>query len=160
MSRLVIRPNASLSVEHAYVFFAGMCMVSFGIAGILAWQGFWMVLPFAGLEMAALAAGLWWGMRDNAYREVISVADDVIRVEAGRHQPERRWEFQRAWAQVRLEPGPYVTSPSRLWLGSHGQGCVLGQCLTDEERAAVACRLRRWLRGTAMGRQVTIGEDG
>lgn len=146
LRRLVIRPNASLTLEWAVVFMISMCAVSFGIAGVFAWLGFWMVLPFAGLEMAALAAGLWWSMRDNVYREVVSVEDDRVRVEAGRHGPETIWEFPRAWTQVRLEAGPHLTSPSRLWVGSHGRGCVLGRCLTDGEREAVAGRLRRWVR--------------
>lgn len=144
--QLVIQPNASLTLGWALVFMASMCVLSFGIAGVLAWLGYWMVLPFAGLEMAALAAGLWWSMRDNVYREVVSVEADRVRVEAGRHGPETTWEFQRAWTQVRLQAGPHLTSPSRLWLGSHGRGCVLGRCLTEEEREAVAERLRQWVR--------------
>lgn len=104
--RLVIQPNASLSLEWAGVFFASMCIASFGIAGLFAWQGYWMVLPFAGLEMAALAAGLYWSLRANVYREVISITDDHVVVETGRQGPEQRWEFQRAWTRVRLLVGP------------------------------------------------------
>lgn len=144
--RLVIQPNASLTLGWAIAFMASMCAVSFGIAGVLAWLGYWVVLPFSGLDMAALAAGLWWSMRDNAYREVVSVEHDRVRVEIGRRTPESVWEFQRAWIQVRLQAGPHITSHSRLWVGSHGRGCVLGRCLTDEEREAVANRLRQWVR--------------
>lgn len=145
LQRLVIRPNASLAPRSAIAFVASTCLLCLGIAGLLAWRGFWMVLPFAVLEMTALAAALWWSMRDNAYREVVSVGRDRVRVQAGRYRPERHWEFQRAWTQVRVEPGAYRTSPSRLWIGSHGRGCVFGYCLTDDEREQVAGRLRQWL---------------
>lgn len=144
--RLVIRPNASLTPHWAGVFLASMCVVSFGIAALLAWQGFWVVLPFAGLEMLALAGGLWWSLRGNRYREVVSVYGDRVCVEAGRARPERRWEFQRAWVQVRLQPGAGRNSPNRLLVTSGGWGCELGRCLTDEEREEVAERLRRWVR--------------
>lgn len=144
--RLVIQPNASLTLQWAIAFMVFMCVVSFGIAGALAWLGFWMILPFSGLEMAALAAGLWWSMRDNVYREVVSVDFDRVRVETGRYAPEATWEFQRAWTQVRLDRGPQMNSHPRLWIGSHGRGCILGGCLTDEEREAVARRLRQWMR--------------
>lgn len=143
---MVIQPNASMSPRSAAALLVCMCALSFGIAGLLAWLGYWMVLPFAGLEMAALAAGLWWSIRDNSYREVVSVDEQRVWVETGWRAPQRRWEFQRLWVQLRLEPGPYPSSPTRLWLGSHGQGCVLGTCLTDEEREVLAQRLRGWLR--------------
>lgn len=143
--RLVIQPNASLSTYGALAFLGLVCFVTFGLAGALAWLGYWLVLPFAGLEIAALAAALWWSMRDNAYREVISVGEERVAVEVGRHHPQRHWEFQRAWTRVRLEAGKGRHEPTRLWLGSHGKGCILGACLTDEERAAVAGRLAQWL---------------
>lgn len=154
--RLVIRPNASLTPRWAVAFMASICMLSFGIAGVFAWQGFWMVLPFAGLEMIALGAGLWWSMRDNAYREVVSVDDERVRVEVGRHRPERCWTFRRVWTQVRVESGPHLTSPSRLWIGSHGRGCVLGRCLTEDEREQVAGRLRQWVGHSATDRQIHV----
>lgn len=144
--RLVIQPNASLAIGWALVFWGWMSLVSFTIAGLFAWRGFWMILPFAGLEMVALALGLYWSMRNNVYREVISVVGDRVVVEAGRHVPEQRWEFLKTWAQVQLEPGIYRNSPTRLSVRSHGRVCVLGRCLSDEEREQVAVRLRNWIR--------------
>lgn len=144
--QLVIQPNASLTLQWAIAFMVFMCVVSFGIAGVLAWFGYWMILPFSGLEMAALGTGLWWSMRDNVYREVVSVDFDRVRVETGRYVPENTWEFQRAWTQVRLDRSSHMNSHPRLWIGSHGRGCILGGCLTDEEREAVARRLRQWVR--------------
>lgn len=143
--RLVIAPNGSLSVAQAQWFFIGMCVVSFGIAGLMTVRGLWLVWPFAGLEMAALGAALYCSLRDNGYREVISVYEHRIEVEAGRRGPQRRWEFPRLLTQVRLAHGPYRHSPSRLLVTRHGHGCELGRCLTEEERADVARRLRSWI---------------
>ena len=145
MRRLVIAPNASLSVAQAQWFFVGMCAVSFGIAGLMTVVGLWLVWPFAGLEMAALGAGLYVSLRDNGYREVVSVYDDRIEVEAGLNEPERRWEFPRLLTQVRLSPGVYRNSPSRLLMTRSGHGCELGRCLTDEERLDVAEKLKAWV---------------
>ncbi|MES1926387.1 DUF2244 domain-containing protein [Salinisphaera sp. T31B1] len=143
--RLVIAPNASLSKAQAQWFFVGMCAVSFGIAGFLTVFGLWLIWPFAGLEMAALGAGLYVSLRDNGYREVVTVYDDRIEVEAGLNEPQRRWEFPRLLTQVRLSPGVYNNSPSRLLVTRHGHGCELGRCLTDEERGEVAERLKAWV---------------
>lgn len=143
--RLVIAPNGSLTVAQAQWFFLGMCVVSFGIAGFMTVFGLWLIWPFAGLEMAALAGGLFVSLRDNGYREVISISEHRIEVEAGRNEPERRWEFPRLLTQVRLSPGVYRNSPTRLLLTRHGRGCELGRCLTEEERAKVAERLKGWV---------------
>lgn len=148
--RLVIAPNGSLTQVQAQWFFVGMCAVSFGIAGLMTVWGLWLVWPFAGLEMAALGAGLYASLRDNGYREVVSVYDDRIEVEAGLNEPQRRWEFPRLLTQVRLRPGENRNSPSRLLLTRHGHGCELGRCLTEEERAEVADRLKAWVTATEL----------
>lgn len=145
MRRLVIAPNGSLSASQAQKFFGCMCVVSFGIATILTVFGLWLIWPFAGMEMAALGAGLLASLHDNGYREVVSVYENRIEVEAGHNEPQRRWEFPRLLTQVRLSPGIYRNSPSRLLLTRHGRGCELGRCLTEEERARVAERLKAWV---------------
>ena len=82
-TRLVIGPNASMSVRQAVWFIAWMCMVSLLIGGFFAWRGFWPILPFAGLELAALAAALAVSLRRNRYREVVDFDDEAVRVEVG-----------------------------------------------------------------------------
>src|SRR5262245_44660681 len=76
IARVVIGPNASLSEAQAWAFMGWMCAVGFGIAAVFAARGYWPILPFAGLELAALGAALWVTQRRNRYREVISVTDD------------------------------------------------------------------------------------
>jgi len=142
---LVIQPNASLTPRQGRLFFVSMCAVSFGIAMLFALQGFWVVLPFAGLEMAALGAGLYWSMRGNTYREVIRVEGDRVLFESGRAGPDERREYQRAWAQVVLEPRVVRNHAPRLLLRSHGRDCEFGRCLTAKEKREVAQRLKRWL---------------
>ena len=73
-----------------------------------------------------------------------------IEVEAGRCEPQRCWEFPRLLTQVRLSPGGNRNSPNRLLLTRHGHGCELGRCLTDEERAEVAERLKSWVTATEL----------
>lgn len=143
---LVIAPNGSLSSGQAQWFFAGMCGLSIVIASILTWQGLWLIWPFAGLEMGMLAVGLYTSLRNNGYREVVSVYEDRLEVDAGRGMPQRHWEFPRLLTQVRLRPGEGVNSPSHLLVTRYGRGCELGRCLTDEERAQVAERLADWVR--------------
>lgn len=143
--KLVIAPNGSLSVSQAQRFFAGVCVLSIIIASIVTLQGLWPVWLFVGLEMAVFGWSLHLSLRNNRYREVISVYEDVIEVDAGRGRPERHWEFPRLLTQVQLRTGIGRNSPSRLLVTRYGSGCELGRCLTDEERAAVALRIKKWV---------------
>lgn len=142
---LVIAPNGSMCVAEAQWFFLGMCAMSIVIASILTWEGLWLVWPFIGLEMGVLGIGLYVSMRNNRYREVVSVYEDIIEVDAGRGRPERHWEFPRLFTQVQLRTGDGCNSPSRLLVTRSGRGCELGRCLTDEERAEVAVRIKKWV---------------
>ena len=80
--RIVIAPNCSLSVRGALVFFAGMCTVSFTIAGFMAALGFWPVFPFAGLEMAVLAWALKASLERRRQLQTITVSDRDVLVES------------------------------------------------------------------------------
>ncbi len=143
-TRLVIGPNASMSVRQAVWFMAGMCSVSLAIGGFFAVKGFWPILPFAGLELAALAAALTVSLRRNRYREVVDFEDEEIRVEVGEvgRGAGLKVRFTRSGTRVLLESGPYRNSPTRLLLSSQGQQLELGRCLTDEERERLAARMR------------------
>jgi uncharacterized membrane protein len=128
-------------------FFAVTGAVCLGIAGLLAAQGYWPVLPFAGLELAALAAALIVVLRRNRYREVVEFAGARVRIEFGwvGQGARVRLEWPRAGTRVWLDGGPYPSSPTRLVLAHGGQQLTLGACLTDAERAALARRLKELL---------------
>ena len=80
--RIEICPNCSLSVRQATLFFGSLCFVSFAVAGMLAVQGFWPVLPFAGLEMIVLGWALKTSLQRRFHRQTITVSDDDVRVES------------------------------------------------------------------------------
>lgn len=144
-TRLVIGPNASLTGRQALVFFAGMCGVCLTIAGVFAALGFWPVLPFAGLELAALGAALAVVVRRNRYREVMVFEGERVRIEFGMVGEGALGccEWPRATTRVWLEPGPH--GGSRLVLACGPSRLTLAACLTDAERASLAARLKELL---------------
>jgi uncharacterized membrane protein len=143
-TRLVIGPNASLSAGQALGFFAGLSAVCLAIAGGFAWMGLWLILPFAGLELAAVGAALVVVIRRNRYREVLVFEGERLRLEVGRVGAgiENRTEWVRGLTRVILERGPQVCDPTRLVLDCGGQRRIIGRCLTDAERVALARRLK------------------
>jgi len=143
-TRLVIGPNASMSPRQALVFFAGMCLICLGIATVFAALGFWPVLPFAGLEMLALAVALAAVVKRNRYREVVWLERDWVRVEFGMlgQGARSRCELPRCLMRVWVERGAHTSSPTQLVLACGAQRMIIGSCLTDAERAALARRLK------------------
>jgi len=138
----VISPNRSLSWRGNQLFFAGMVVISFGIAGFFAAQGLWMMLPFAGLEMLLLGIALYRCCLRSGWREVVSIDEREVRIAVGRSTPERACTFQRCWARVILDKAAIKGYPSRLFIRSHGLQVEIGACLVDEERHSLAAALR------------------
>jgi uncharacterized membrane protein len=147
-SRFVIGPNASLSERGAWAFMGLCSVVALGIAVWFVIHGLWMILPFAGLELAALGAALWVAQRRNRYREVVEFRESSVAVEFGvlGRGAGTRLEFPRAWVRCELERGRWRHEPGRLRLGCSGQWIEIGRCLTDDEREELALRFRELLR--------------
>ena len=139
--RFLIRPNCSLRWRDMVRFYLAMVAVSFGIAIAFSLQGAWLVLPFAGLEMALLGCALYAVAR-RAYRwQVISVHSDRIDITEHGSRQERLESFQRAWARVRLQPAAIQGHPSRLTIGSHGRRVEIGDCLSEDDKKYLAHEL-------------------
>lgn len=145
----VSRPRASLTPRLARQIFWSLAVLCLGVAAAFSALGYWLILPFAGLEIGLLA---WAFERVRAHAadyESLVISGDTVRLEwRGEHGAGSR-EFNRHWARVELEcrvPG----RACKVWLCSHGRGSEVGQFLGDEERIALARTLKR--RMAACGR--------
>lgn len=141
--RIEIAPRCSLSPAGAALCFGSLCLVSFGASGLFAVQGFWPVLPFAGLEMALLGWALRTSMNRRHHRETITVTDHHVAIETRDRARKADVVFLRHWARVTLLRSFSPLHPSRLAIESHGRRCEIGSFLTEQERQELARRLRR-----------------
>ena len=145
--RMVLAPHRSATWRENLYLLAAVAALALPIAVAWSLQGYWIILPLCGLELLALAAGLYWSSHALLAREVITVDEEAITIEAGRREVERRFELPRHWARVVLAPGRGRSHPRRLIVQSHGRAVELGRFLTDDEREAAAARLRDLIRG-------------
>lgn len=142
---VVIRPNCSLSWRGSLTVFGGISLVSCSIAlGFLA-QGYWLILPFAGLELILLGAAFYLTAWRTALREVIRIEGAVVEVQKGHRQPESVQVLPRGWVSVELACPPRRGYPTRLVLRAHGRSVQIGDCLNEHERDQLAKDLRRWV---------------
>ncbi len=141
--RVLIRPNRALTWSQICVLYTAIVAASMLIAIAFALQGYWPVLPFAGLELLGLGAAFYVCALRGDVNELVSVKSGTVAVEKGRHVPEQRWEFPRAWTRVSLLQPRVRWYPSRLQLGSHGRHVELAGFLNEEERRHLASHLHR-----------------
>lgn len=145
LSRFVVMPNCSMSWQENKVFIASLAFISFSIAGLFALQGFWMILPFAGLEILMLTGILYWSGLQATHREIISIQANNVHIVVGRRKSKHVYEFQRAWTTVELRPPTLPNRHKRLVMSSKGKELELGACLTEQEREDLAVSLRKAL---------------
>ena len=142
---VVIRPNCSLSWCRTVTVFCGFALISLSIALGFTLLGYWLILPFAGLELALLALALYVSAVRAHRREVISIEGATVSVQKGGRQPKEAMWFPRGWARVILARPQRRGYPSRLLIRCHGREVEVGDCLNEDERHRLAEDLRRWL---------------
>lgn len=152
MHRIDLTPNSSLSLPAAAVFLGSVAAGPVFIALIFAAQGYWPMLPFAGLELLFLGWALWVSMRRGRHRDCVLLDDEHVIVEKHRRQRRERVEFPRGWARVALEQPASRNHPTRLLIRAHGRHCEIGEFLTDAERDSLSRRLRELLPAAGQGR--------
>jgi uncharacterized membrane protein len=137
-----LNANASLGgVGFAILLVLAMVVpLASGVA--FAWQGAWMILPFAGLEMVLLV-GAWLlnALRERRF-ERIHLRDGRIVVEVGLEARTERFEFNAAWVRLVEQAGEV---DYRLSLEAHGRSLEIGRHLAPEGRRALASELREKL---------------
>jgi uncharacterized membrane protein len=140
--RIELAPNCSLTPAGARLFFGCTCLFSLVFAMLFVIQGFWPVLLFWALEMAALGLALHASMRRRRYTQTLLITDTLVSLVTRSRRGDTKQEFARHWAKVRLASPRTRLYPSRLTIESRGLACEVGNFLTEEERCLLAKRLR------------------
>jgi len=139
---ITIKRNCSISPRDLLLVLAFAACVPLGIATGFALAGAWPVLPFAGLEVVALAAAFYLNGRHAADYERIAFSGEKLLVQASDAGHIELHEFDRRW--LRLDERR-LGSDLRLMLCSRGGELEIGRHLDTEGRASLAWRLRRSL---------------
>ena len=129
--------------------FGSLVAVSLAFGAVFAVLGLWMVLPFVGLELVALAAAFLCYGRHAADVERIELANDKLTVERIEADRSRRWEFDQRGVRVEVdERGNGLGVRVQVLVTSRGEQVEVGRHLLDDGRAALARELRTALKNT------------
>jgi uncharacterized membrane protein len=141
--RWFLKRNCSVTPAQLGWLYASLCVVSLGI-GLAFWaQGAVLILPFAGLELAAVGTAFLVYARHAADGETISLTGRrlVVELESAGHR--ELAEFDRD--SVRVEPS--FDDGSLIELSGRGRRVNVGRYVRPELRPALAQEIRRALRG-------------
>ena len=140
--RFVLSPNCSISWRDLVLFYLLTCVVALAVGIFFTLQGMWLVLPFSGLEMAALGTGLYLTSRKVYRREVITLNSERTVIEKGVQRVDQSWEFKTPWIRIIDEPEGSRGSRRKLAIGMHGESVEVGSFLAKSEKEALAFQLK------------------
>lgn len=135
------RPHCSLTRVEERLFFRGMAALCFATAIGFAVFGYWLILPFAGLEIGLLAWALETLRSREGNYETLVIDGDAVVLEWRTDKQSGRREMNRQWVHVVCD----CMTPGRnchLSVVSHGRETEVGHYLSDEARLQLAATLR------------------
>ncbi len=147
--RALIRPNRAMTPRGLTIFVICFAALSLTIALSFFSVGLWMVLPFAGVEIAVVAVAVGSVLRHFEDFELIVIDEHTVTITQRRGGHTRQQAFQRCWTRVRREPGRTRLGRDRLCIGSHGRFLDIGVEMTDVGRDELAARLNEALAARA-----------
>jgi uncharacterized membrane protein len=140
---LTLRRNCSLDENGRSSAFWLPALVSALIALAFAAVGAWPILPFAGLEIAALYAAFRSLSCDVADYERVIIHGDRVLLECRAHGRVRRFDANRYWTQVVVHDG---VRGRQVRLRAHGREIEFGTFLGEGARLEAARKLQDQLR--------------
>jgi len=148
----VARRNNSLSRAGKWLVLGPLAFLMLVISAAFATRGAWLILPFAGLEFAAVFLAFRHMARHARDFESITIRDDRLVIRSSSENEKRCVEFHPYWVQVD-QPHAGITADEPVILRSHGKEVRFGAHLTNAQRIALARRLKEHLRAQSWRKQ-------
>ena len=143
--RIVAHPNRSASWSTNKLL---ICLLA-GWCGALSLfflaLGLWPVVPFLGLEVAAVAIGLYAVCWKLQQRHVLRFGDDGIDLQKGHYYPQLSRHFSPGSTSLSVELPEHPWDPPRLFLCCDGERIAIGDFLNKEESKELLGLLRERL---------------
>ena len=133
LTLIILQPNRSASWQQTRKFLFLVGGTTLLVATIWSIAGAWMVLPFAGLEVAVLAYVMYRVSYSTYQLQVIRVEKHQVVVEQGVDGPTQRWRFQRPDVHISVVEPRNPVDCMALSLVQPEQELAIGTFLNQED---------------------------
>lgn len=140
-NRWIIKRNCSATPAQLAWVLGSMVGVSFLFGAAFAAAGYWMILPFVGIELLAVAAAFLVYGRHAADFETIEIADGCVRLEQVEGGQRRSLRLPAAGTRIEFDDGVGRSRLVRVFLAARAQRVEIGAHLRDERRIQLAREL-------------------
>jgi len=154
---IVAEPNRSAGWQTNKFVLLAMCILSGVIASGFALVGAWPILPFAGIEMAALGAALYYVCWKLRYRHVVTLDEREVRIQKGHYHPRQAWRFERSETRIHITTQSHPWDAPGISLSHRGEQVCLGEFLSKDDAQQLIALLRTRLRVNSHSSKATQG---
>ncbi|MFQ3199093.1 MAG: putative membrane protein [Paraglaciecola sp.] len=133
---LTLSPNRSANWHQNKILILVIATVVMIIALAWSYMGVWLVLPFAGCEIALLSY-LMYRVSYNSYqKQVITITPHTLMLQTGIYYPRQQWIFKRPDIHITIVETQPDNEFATTRLNLHGQQWIieLGTFLNQQDR--------------------------
>lgn len=141
---LVLKPNSSMSWQTNKKILLAMFIVNMIIGISFAALGAWLILPFAGLEIALVGCGMYYVCWKLNFQETITLETETLTIQKGVYYPKQSWQWQASNTRLLNQPSKYRLSPPTLFLAHLNEKVEVGHFLNREEKKKLLKGLLDW----------------
>jgi uncharacterized membrane protein len=138
---VTFRPNRSLTANSKFKVILMLSIIPILIGIGFSMIGVWLVMPFVGLELAALAYAFYYiNAHENDY-ESITIDDEKLEIKTCYRGEVKHKSLNPYW--TKLVQRELANGELELGLISHGKEILVGKYLTREQRETIAEQLKK-----------------
>ena len=137
---ITLSPNSSLTGIYRIIFLASISFICVGIATVFYFFGAYLILPFAGIEIAILLIAFYISFKRSSRKELIYISQEVVKIEKGIHKAEYLWEEFRTFTSFQIEKD--ANKSLRLSFRSKGDDVIVGDFLNEDDKNILINEIR------------------
>jgi len=134
ITRLVLTPNRSLDWQGNVQIVLATAILLTIVSVPIVFMGGWVVIPFALIQLIALAIGLYLTLRKLSYHEVITLKNGNLSLERGSHKLETSSTFPKNSVRILVEEPVRPMDLPDIDLIAEGHCYPLGSFLNRSDR--------------------------
>ena len=137
---ITLSPNSSLTGVYRIIFLASISFICVGIASVFYFFGAYLILPFAGIEIAILLIAFYLSFKWSSRKELIYISQEVVKIEKGIHKAEYLWEEFRTFTSFQITKD--ANKSLRLSFRSKGDDVIVGNFLNEDDKNILINEIR------------------